>query len=86
MSESYIHSLKKEVVSSKITKRIWARAIESYLEGKEERWYSIPNGVTASIVNPITGSTTDLSIKDALYFVKGTEPTYQIEVYENYIE
>lgn len=63
-------------VSSKIPKRIWARGIESYLEGKETNWYDIPRGVTGSIVNPINGSTTDLSVKDLLYFVKGTEPNY----------
>lgn len=63
-------------VSSKIPKRIWARGIESYLEGKETEWYDIPRGVTGSIVNPISGSTTDLSNKDLLYFIKGTEPNY----------
>lgn len=63
-------------VSSKIPKRIWARGIEAYLEGKSESWYEIPNGVTGQIVNPISGSVTDLSVKDLLYFVKGTEPNY----------
>ena len=67
-----------DVVSSKIPKKIWARAIEAYLEDKEATWYSIPKGVTATIVNPITGSTTDLSVKDALYYIKGTEPEYVI--------
>ena len=50
--------------------------VKSYLEGKETNWYDIPRGVTGSIVNPINGSTTDLSVKDLLYFVKGTEPNY----------
>lgn len=63
-------------VPNKITKRIWARAIEMYNEGKDESWYDIPSGVTASFVNPINGSTTDLSIKDVLYYVRGSEPTY----------
>lgn len=63
-------------VSSKIPKRIWARGIESYLDGKETEWYDIPRGVTGSIVNPISGSITDLSNKDLLYFIKGTEPNY----------
>ena len=63
-------------VPNKITKRIWARAIEMYNEEKDESWYDIPSGVTASFVNPINGSTTDLSIKDVLYYVRGSEPTY----------
>lgn len=46
------------------------------MEGKSESWYEIPNGVTGQIVNPISGSVTDLSVKDLLYFVKGTEPNY----------
>ncbi len=71
-------------VSSKIPKRIWARTIESYLEGKDASWYSIPTGVTATIVNPISGSTADLSVKDALYYIKGTEPSYVIEDMENF--
>ena len=68
-----------DAVSSKVTKRIWARTIEAYLEGVESSWYSIPKGVTATIVNPISGSTTDLSVKDALYFIKGTEPEFVID-------
>ncbi len=71
-------------VSSKIPKRIWARTIESYLEGKDASWYSIPTGVTATIVNPISGSTADLSVKDAFYYIKGTEPSYVIEDMENF--
>lgn len=63
-------------VPNKITKRIWARAIEMYNEKKDESWYDIPSGVTASFVNPLNGSTTDLSIKDVLYYVRGSEPTY----------
>lgn len=66
-------------VSNKITKKIWARAIEGYLENKESSWYDIPNGVTATFVNPISGSTSDLSVKDALFYIKGTEPSYIID-------
>lgn len=72
-----------EQAPSKITKRIWARTIEEYLSDKEASWYEIPKGVTASIVNPITGSSTDLSTKDFLYYIKGTEPSYSNEVVED---
>lgn len=63
-------------VSSKVTKKIWARAIESYVGEGDSVWYDIPRGVTGAFVNPISGSTTDLSVKDLIYFVKGTEPSY----------
>lgn len=65
-------------VPSKVTKKIWARVIEAYLEGKEASWYDIPKGVTASIVNPISGSTSDLSVKDTLFYIKGTEPSFDL--------
>lgn len=65
-----------EKVSSKITKKIWARSIEAYLGERESAWYNIPRGVTGAIVNPISGSTTDLSVKDLMFYVKGTEPDY----------
>jgi len=65
-------------VPSKVTKKIWARAIEAYLSDKDNSWYDIPKGVTASIVNPITGSTSDLSVKDTLFYIKGTEPSFDL--------
>ena len=49
---------------------------EAYLGEKESAWYNIPRGVTGAIVNPISGSTTDLSVKDLMFYVKGTEPDY----------
>ena len=70
-------------VSSKVTKSIWARTIEAYLENNEENWYEIPNGVTGCFVNPINGSVTDLSTKDLLYFIKGTEPSYEKEIFDS---
>lgn len=65
-----------EKISSKITKKIWAKSIEAYLGKETSSWYDIPRGVTGAIVNPISGSTTDLTIKDLIFYVKGTEPDY----------
>ena len=65
-----------EKISSKITKKIWAKSIEAYLGEETSSWYDIPRGVTGAIVNPISGSTTDLTIKDLIFYVKGTEPDY----------
>ena len=57
--------------------------LENKEENKEENWYEIPIGVTGCFVNPISGSVTDLSTKDLLYFIKGTEPSYEKEVFDN---
>jgi 1A family penicillin-binding protein len=67
----------KEVTSSysKITKRIWARAIESVLQDKEASWYEIPYGVTASLVNPVSGEIKTTDTSTLLFYIKGTEPS-----------
>ena len=59
---------------SKITKRIWARTIESILENSDSSWYEIPTGVTASLVNPVSGQITENGKKTLLFYIKGTEP------------
>ena len=63
-------------ISSNITKRIWAKAMEIYASDNYDDWYDIPKGVTGSIVNPVNGSTSDLSKKDILFFIRGTEPNF----------
>lgn len=59
---------------SKITKRIWARTIESILENSDSSWYEIPTGVTASLVNPVSGQITENGKKTLLFYIKGSEP------------
>ncbi len=63
-------------LSSLVTKRIWARSIETYLEGTKDEIDEIPLGVLGTFVNPINGSTSDLTKKDLLFFIKGTEPYF----------
>ena len=60
---------------SKITKRIWARTIESILENSDSSWYDIPSGVTASLVNPVSGQLSESGKKTLLFYIKGTEPS-----------
>ena len=60
---------------SKITKRIWARTIESILENSNSSWYDIPSGVTASLVNPVSGQLSESGKKTLLFYIKGTEPS-----------
>ena len=70
----------------KYSKKIWANAMENYLKDKETTWYSIPENVVGVIVDPITGNlaTNDSTHKKVLYYIKGTEPSYTQEVFDEY--
>ncbi len=70
----------------KYSKRIWANAVEGYLKDKECEWYEIPSNVVGVIVDPITGNlaTDESKNKKILYYIKGTEPSYTQEVFDNY--
>lgn len=68
---------------SKINKTIFSKTIESILENKEDTWYEIPNGITASLVNPINGEVTDTSKTSLLFYIKGTEPTLGSDAFNN---
>lgn len=55
---------------AKITKKIWSKTI-SNIDSKKE-WYDIPEGVVASVIDPISG---EFSPKGYIcYFEKGSEP------------
>ena len=80
----------KEMTSDdfKYSKKIWANAVENYLKDKEEiNWYSVPENVVGVIVDPITGNlaTNESTHKKILYYVKGTEPSYTQEVFDEYV-
>lgn len=68
---------------SKINKTIFSKTIENILENKEDTWYEIPNGITASLVNPINGEVTDTSKTSLLFYIKGTEPTLSSDAFNN---
>ena len=70
----------------KYSKKIWAEAVESYLKDKEIKWYDIPENVVGVIVDPITGNlaTNESTHKKVLYYIKGTEPSYTQEVFDEY--
>ena len=70
----YVDNRDTSSSQSKITKRIWARTIESILENSDSSWYEIPTGVTASLVNPVSGQITENGKKTLLFYIKGTEP------------
>ena len=70
----------------KYSKKIWANTMESYLKDKNVSWYEIPNNVVGVIVDPITGNlaTNESKNKKILYYIKGTEPNYTQEVFDEY--
>ncbi len=74
-----------EATDYKYSRNIWADSMESFLEGKEEHWYEIPNNVVGMIVNPITGkpATASDTKRKLMYYIKGTEPTGEETVFEN---
>ena len=68
----------------KYIKKIWANTMEKYLKDKDNSWYEKPNNVVGVFVNPITGEIADESTKKRkiLYYVKGTEPSYLHDVFD----
>lgn len=59
---------------SKITKNIWADAIETSLKDTEASWYDPPSNVVGLPLNPITGDYVTNKKNSMYYFVKGSEP------------
>lgn len=60
---------------SKITKNIWADAVENILKDKEETWYEKPQNVDALVLDPVSGEETSNTNGTIFYFLKGTEPS-----------
>lgn len=72
-----------EVASYKYSRNIWVDTMEACLDGVGENWYSIPDGVVGVLVNPITGkpATADDKKRKIMYYLKGTEPTGDYQVF-----
>ena len=66
------------------TKNIFADATESFLKGKEDKWYSMPSNVVGVLVDPINGKPVNESSskKKILYYLKGSEPTGSEPVFD----
>ena len=58
--------------------------MEEYLKNKDNSWYTLPNNVIGTLINPITGEISKEGDKKSkiFYFLKGTEPNYEITDYE----
>ena len=62
-----------------VAKNIWIETIEGYLKNKEDTWYNMPTNVVGVLVDPTTGelANNDSKNKKIMYYIKGTEPTYE---------
>ncbi len=65
---------------SKITKNIWADAIEESLKDTEASWYEKPKNVIGLPLNPVTGEFVTTGKSSMYYFVKGSEPIVVLNV------
>ena len=73
----YDDNSKTESYQSNICKNIWASTSEEILKDKTNSWYEIPDDVTMSYVNPLTGDKTDKN-GVFMYYINGSEPGYSI--------
>lgn len=66
---------------------MWRDIVEEYLKDVDNHWYSMPENVVGTLVNPITGEMASEKDKNAtmFYYLKGTEPTYQSDKKEDTI-
>lgn len=55
-------------------KNIWAKTIEEVLKNTKKTWYEIPDNITASLVNPLSGEINDGNKNALLFYINGTEP------------
>ncbi|SHG68010.1 transglycosylase domain-containing protein [Ornithinibacillus halophilus] len=60
------------------SKEIWAKFMESALEGQPEDHFSVPSGLVAVAIDPITGeqATPYCPTSTVMFFEKGTEPQF----------
>ncbi len=80
----YDNNRKIEKEDNGYHKNIWIDAMESYLDGKDNEWYHLPENVVGCLVNPISGVIAKEGDKNAkiFYFLKGTEPNYMNRDFE----
>ena len=73
----YDDNTNTESYQSNICKNIWASTSEEILKDKTDTWYDIPNGITMSYVDPISGVQTNKN-GVFMYYINGSEPGYSI--------
>ena len=75
-----------EVSIGSNAKNMWANTIErvSEINNYQESWYHTPNNVVGLLLNAIDGTpTNDIDKANMFYYLKGSEPIYDINNYLN---
>lgn len=65
---------KKITGYSKVTKNIWADAMETTMQNVEPSWYEIPKNVIGVPLTPVSGDYVTTGKNTMFYFIKGSEP------------
>lgn len=74
----YDNGSESDVINGQELRYMWRDITEEYLKNKEVSWYTIPDNVVGTLVDPISGEIAKSDNKKAtmFYYIKGTEPTY----------
>ncbi len=75
-----------EVSEYKYAQNIWVNSMEKYFTDKEATWYTMPSNVVGILVEPISGkpATENSEKKKIMYFIKGTDPSREDPVFDEY--
>lgn len=75
----YDDGSESDVSNGRELRYMWRDIVEEYLKDKEVEWYSIPENVVGTLVDPISGEIAKSDNKKAtmFYYIKGTEPSYK---------
>lgn len=67
---------------SKANKYIWAKTIEEVLKDSKKTWYQIPENITASLVDPVSGKVNASTKSTLQFYVSGTEPSMNSDLFD----
>lgn len=75
----YDDNRSSDINDGTINKNIWVDTVEEYLGNEQDYWYEMPKNVVGAFIDPINGTlaTEETTKKKMLYYIKGTEPSYE---------
>lgn len=67
-----------EIYNGKELRHMWRDIVENYLKEKKVNWYTVPENVVGTLVDPINGKLATKKTKKPtmFYYIKGTEPSF----------
>lgn len=75
----YDDNRNSDINDGTINKNIWVDTVEEYLGNEQDYWYEMPKNIVGAFIDPINGTlaTEETAKKKMLYYIKGTEPSYE---------